>query len=188
MWCVECPAASHGALFVFDDFPQTYRHIVAERNAGHVVNWWETHSTKVIAMSKADWCKHYNGTVNDQCRAGVTYTTVELGRGTKQFSLPCFRDENPLGAVCEKCEFRTAEEEAARKAEQAKRFDNIVKARTAIVESLGGPWKKGMPGLNGRIPCPCCGQPGAMLSFSRAGYNGHIHARCSTDDCVSWME
>ena len=26
------------------------------------------------------------------------------------------------------------------------------------------------------------------LQFSRSGYNGHIHAKCSTDKCVAWME
>lgn len=133
------------------------------------------------------WCKHYNGTVNDRCRAGAKYEEVRLGWGTKQFSLPCFKDENPLGATCDKCEFRTPEEVAAEEAEMKQRMDNTMKARAAIVEACGGPWKKGTGGKSGRIGCPVCGKADA-LAFSRAGYNGHIHAQCSTSGCVGWME
>lgn len=38
----------------------------------------------------------------------------------------------------------------------------------------------------GVITCPICGT--GKLRYSRAGYNGHVHARCSTDGCVAWME
>lgn len=134
-----------------------------------------------------DWCKHYNGTVNDLCKAGVKYTDLEQGRGSQQFSLPCFKDRNPLGATCEKCEFRTPEEVAAMEAEQKKRLEDLGKARAAIVVHLGGQWKKGMTGRAGSIDCPVC-TPVGCLNFSRSGYNGHIHAKCSTVGCVSWME
>jgi len=82
---------------------------------------------------------------------------------------------------------RTAEELAAQQAEDKKRFADIGKARAAIVEHLGGPWKRGMPGIGGAIDCPVCGGEGT-LAFSRSGYNGHIHASCKTDGCVRWME
>jgi hypothetical protein len=38
----------------------------------------------------------------------------------------------------------------------------------------------------GVMDCPVCGT--GKLHYSRAGYNGHVHARCETDGCVSWME
>lgn len=72
-------------------------------------------------------------------------------------------------------------------AEMNARLDNIGKAREAIVKACGGPWKKGAKGCSGAINCPVCSKPDA-LAFSRSGYNGHIHARCSTEGCVSWME
>ena len=134
-----------------------------------------------------DWCKHYNGAINATCKAGVTYTEVQLGFGTPQLSLPCFKDRNPLGATCDKCSFRTPEEVAALEAEQRKQFERIGTARAAIVAALGGPWKKGTAGAMGSLDCPVCGTV-AGLHFSRAGYNGHIHARCETTGCVSWME
>lgn len=135
-----------------------------------------------------DWCKHYRGLSNgDTCAAGVKYAGVQKAGDDGRKSLPCIPDWNYTGVTCEKCEFRTPEEVAAMEAEQAKRFDDLMNARKAIVEHLGGKWKKGTPGASGRILCPVCGMPDA-LAFSRAGYNGHIHARCATPKCVSWME
>lgn len=36
------------------------------------------------------------------------------------------------------------------------------------------------------IGCPSC--ESGKLSYSVASVNGHMHARCSTPDCVAWME
>ena len=38
----------------------------------------------------------------------------------------------------------------------------------------------------GEMKCPVCKE--GTLRYSRAAYNGHVHARCSTADCVAWME
>lgn len=138
-------------------------------------------------MSRENWCKHYTGTAyGDTCKAGVKYELVVLGKGTPECSYPCFKNRNPLGAKCSEQVFETTEETAARKAEDAKQFERFGKVRTAIVAHLGGPWKKGMPGNTGSIPCPCCA--GGTVRFTRAGYNGHIHAVCSTAGCAAWME
>ena len=50
-------------------------------------------------------------------------------------------------------------------------------------------WNK--PQLNyfsgrGEIDCPICKT--GKLRYSRAGYNGQVHARCSSVNCVAWME
>ena len=135
--------------------------------------------------SARPWCKHYRGMSDkDSCEAGVQFKSLP-NYGTKAFhpSCPCF---GPLGG-CDKAEYPTAEALAAQKAEDEKRFQAIGKARAAIVESLGGPWKRGTPTTYGVIDCPACGGQ-KTLKFSRSGYNGHIHASCSTDECVRWME
>lgn len=56
----------------------------------------------------------------------------------------------------------------------------------AIVDHLGGPWKRGTASASGEIKCPVCED--GTLRFTRSGYNGCIHASCSTEDCVRWME
>lgn len=138
---------------------------------------------------RTEWCKHYNGLMNDCCKAGVKYDTVAVvHEAPKGRSVPCIPKWNRDGeAKCDKFELRTPEEIAAYEQEMAKRFAHTGMARLAIVDHLGGPWKRGTPGAGGTIDCPCCGKKNS-LSFSRAGFNGHIHARCASPGCVSWME
>lgn len=132
---------------------------------------------------RPDKCKHFNGVQHDACDAGVKYEGFRQPNG--RLALPCLNDQS--APACDKCVLPTAEEVAAARKLMEERFDNMVTARAAIVAHLGGPWKKGKPGASGAIDCPCCGKPGA-LHFSRAGYNGHVHARCESAGCVFWME
>lgn len=127
-------------------------------------------------------CKHFKGTwKNDSCAAGVAYDDFK-GQG-----LPCFERQNlKCTAVCDKREFPTEAELDERERKLAETVVNMGKARQAIVEHIGPERKK--QSLGGRIDCPVCGNS-SCLSFTYAGsYNGHIHARCSTAGCVSWME
>ena len=133
------------------------------------------------------FCKHYRGMhEKDECEAGVAFVTLDH-YGTKQFreSCPCFGAKQ--SGTCESKVYPTAEEMAEDDRQMAERFANIVKAREAIVADCGGPWKRGMGGSSGMIDCPVC-EGVETLQYSRAGYNGHVHARCTTEDCVSWME
>jgi hypothetical protein len=38
----------------------------------------------------------------------------------------------------------------------------------------------------GEMECPVCKT--GKLRYSRSALNGHVHARCSTEGCVAWME
>ncbi len=65
-------------------------------------------------------------------------------------------------------------------------IQNIGAARAAIFAHIEARGKKGQDDA-GALNCPCC--EGGDLSYRYAGsYNGHVHARCSTDGCVAWME
>ena len=135
-------------------------------------------------MARA-WCKHYMGMHRkDSCEAGIRFDSLP-GHGKPGFmdACPCFGPSSG----CDRAEYPTPEEIAEEEAQRNKRLNAIGNARKAIVESLGGPWKRGMSGSTGVIDCPACGSKDS-LRFSRSGYNGHIHAHCKTDDCVSWME
>lgn len=37
----------------------------------------------------------------------------------------------------------------------------------------------------GMVECPKCK---GELQVSHARYNGHVHGRCKTDNCLGWME
>ena len=45
-----------------------------------------------------------------------------------------------------------------------------------------GNWFTGV----GEMTCPICKT--GKLRYSRSSYNGHVHARCTTINCVAWME
>lgn len=143
-------------------------------------------------------CKHFTGTSNQCCSAGVRYVNVELTHEPFEYqgqfgatykatkSLPCIRSHNHCGAVCEKLEFPTPEEIAAKVVREREGFAKVVKARAAIVDRLG-PFKKGRSrDERGSIPCPNC--EGGTLAYSRAAYNGHVWGKCSTEGCAAWME
>jgi hypothetical protein len=143
-------------------------------------------NTKADTMAR-QWCEHYRGMhEKDQCEAGVKFKDLPL-HGTKAFmhACPCFGPQQ--ASTCVKAEYPTAEQMQAREQAFQQKLVNTGLARLAIVEHLGGPWKRGTPGASGTIDCPVC-KAESGLRFSRAGYNGHIHAACKTEGCVSWME
>lgn len=132
------------------------------------------------------FCKHYRAmSEHETCRAGVRYDTFQ---GLPFDKRPCFAEHGEAARPgCDLVQLPTAEDLAERKRLRDERLGKIGKARAAIVAHLGGPWKRGMPAVSGTIDCPACGGQWS-LRFSRAGYNGHIHAACQTDGCVQWME
>lgn len=133
------------------------------------------------------FCKNYRAMFDhDTCLVGIEYKSLPH-HGTKEFfdSCPCF---GPKGTgECPSKVYPTKEEMEADDKRISEMFARTAAARNAIVESLGGQWKPGQPGASGVIDCPVCSGR-KTLQFSRSGYNGHIHARCTTDGCVGWME
>jgi hypothetical protein len=139
-------------------------------------------------MLETIFCKHYQSmSDHDACKVGVEYATL---KGIPFEKRPCFAARKkgyiPPGG-CDLAEFPTKEEREADDKRREEQFARTILARAAIVEFCGGPWKEGTAGTSGRIDCPVCGGE-KTLGFSRAGYNGHIHAGCKTEGCVRWME
>lgn len=134
---------------------------------------------------RTEFCNHYRAmSDHETCAAGIPYDKF---KGLKFDERPCFCRNGKSPGGCELAVFPTPEEIEAREAEFDKLFEMVAKAREAIVSHLGGPWKNGTKGAAGAIDCPACGGK-ESLRFSRAGCNGHIHAGCTTDGCVAWME
>lgn len=61
---------------------------------------------------------------------------------------------------------------------------HIVKAREAITDKHGT--KKPQNNIADDVGCPVC--TSGTLSYRISAYNGHISAKCSTQNCVSWVE
>jgi hypothetical protein len=143
----------------------------------------------------ADRCVHFTGIGmgGGTCKAGVRYADVTRAHDPLAYrregssttyrtsrSFPCLASHNLGGAVCDQRCAPTAEQVAAEEAESERMLTDMLTARSGIVEQT-----KGKRGVSGSIICPRCLGP---LHYSVAASNGHVHARCSTADCLAWME
>lgn len=143
-------------------------------------------------------CEHFGGIdftdKKKRCKAGVLMLDVIVEQPykyrngndrtvyTSNHSMPCFRDSDPCGVCsCEHQKFPTPEEIAAHDEEVQALFSRTMVAREAIVKATDG-----KRGVAGEIACPVC--ESGKLRYSVASLNGHIHAGCTTENCVAWME
>ncbi len=135
------------------------------------------------------YCQHYTpktifgwggGKATGLCGAGVCY--AEVGGDTYK-NKPCI-DGHKLPdptAVCPKWDRRTREQ-------GIERYDLAEASmnRMRLVMPVVAEWRKKPPrGKSGVIECPACK---GKLHLSQASSNGHVHGRCETQGCVSWME
>jgi len=151
-------------------------------------------------------CVHFIGGCADTCAKGVKYADVKKQhdpplqyryqheRGTpymRTTSLPCFKDK-AFGAVCDLAEFPTTDQIMKHHADSDAFVGRMLTTRKAIIEDIKSNTPKSTEADNrprsavGKIQCPICGS--GEVRYSQSGYNGHIHAACSTENCVSWME
>ena len=65
----------------------------------------------------------------------------------------------------------------------------IAKVLSAVVSAHEDAESKGIKkGKGGVSEMACQTGCGGTLRYSVASVNGHMHASCTTDDCVKWME
>src|ERR1700682_5822130 len=131
----------------------------------------------------AGWCIHYryNRDVKegapDTCEAGVDY------RQWHGMAKPCFLtdkgESKPDAPPCEHIRRPTMDEIVEHNKWANDRFAQTVVAMNAVA-----PFRKTHRGKRHMIDCPVCGT--GNLPFSIAASNGHCHASCTTQGCVSW--
>ncbi|MFZ1005317.1 MAG: hypothetical protein WAN65_00665 [Candidatus Sulfotelmatobacter sp.] len=147
-------------------------------------------------MSNRDkWCRHRTAFTSDikTCNAGVDFHQFDkLGSTPNEIPsrrlslMPCLGECPEAIAKCDKYSGYTPEEIAAHEADLRERITRIGTIRTAIIQACiirGAIGDK--KSCAGQIPCPACKT--GTVQYSRAS-NGHVHARCSTANCASWME
>ena len=133
-----------------------------------------------------NYCQHYKPQgAKTVCAAGADIKNIQrVATGPKSIKWgPCIEGHlltDPL-AHCPKW-LRTTREMGERRA------DHIEKSMREM--TLAGPvvsaWRKKQPyGKQEVIECPVCK---GRLHLSQAAYNGHVHGRCETADCLNWME
>ncbi|HEY1244338.1 MAG TPA: hypothetical protein VGF29_05850 [Hyphomicrobiaceae bacterium] len=130
----------------------------------------------------AGWCIHYRSAGrHDTCEKGVPYDSFK-GDDAKFDRRPCFTAGTHERAHCGHRRVPTADEIEAHEAWAKER-------RSVLFTVLEGimPWRQRWSGKSHSevVECPACG---GRLHLSISGYNGHVHGRCETPGCVSWME
>lgn len=133
-------------------------------------------------------CKHFTGIQHDACRAGVAYDSVRVALTPEQraetgaktgAAFPCLA-ASPVDN-CPSRVYPTRAEIAAEVLAFKKLSRDCATVREAIVAK-----EKGRRAVQGQMPCPVC--PSGTVRYTIAGVNGHVWARCSTEDCVRFME
>ena len=148
-------------------------------------------------LARTQVCRNFNGIQHECCSAGVRYHDLADGIGCA-LRYPCL--PHPT-ADCEKfpiveCSKRTlwskedAEKDIREDDEQLDRFLKAVPLAHADAKGkgLGKPTKKSpeLEGGTGEMPCPMCSS--GTLQYVVSDYNGHMHAQCTTANCLNWME
>ena len=133
------------------------------------------------------WCIHYRGTVHgvESCEAGIHYKTAFRDRGVNFQNQPCFLvkgESKPDAAHCEHLRRPTKEEIALHE----QWFEKHMNMQRTVMTGIH-PWREKHKGKSHAevVECPSCK---GRLHLSIAAYNGHVHGKCETEDCVSWME
>ena len=141
----------------------------------------------------AGWCIHYRynhdrdlkGGQPDTCEAGVDYQTFR-GEGKSYKQQPCFLtdrgESKPDAMPCAHLRRPTPDEIALHE-------DWLTERQKLLATVMVGihPWREAHKGRSAQevVECPACK---GRLHLSIAAYNGHVHGRCETDGCASWME
>lgn len=138
----------------------------------------EKYREKSIAR-RMEKCIHFTGTQHEKCKMGVVYETLE--------PIPCIgRWGNVEPKHCDKLELTTreqAERDYDEMHAQSQETMTAVNAAHVDAKAKGLGVKHG-----GRSTMACPTGCGGMLHYTVASVNGHMHAMCSTPDCVRWME
>jgi hypothetical protein len=142
-----------------------------------------------ITPRSPHWCVHYRAmTEYTMCQAHVEYALFK-DAGTPVLLWPCFLDgfgESKPGAVsCAKLRKPKPEEIVAYQRKNQNRYEKLAIVMAAIL-----PWRRvsklrRMAGSEVRN-CPVCG--GKNTLSMTISLRGHVMGRCSTPECVSWME
>jgi hypothetical protein len=138
-----------------------------------------------FVQSALDSCRHFNGIQNKKCKAGVEYRPWD--QQTNE-AMPCIpRHINGRATwKCELFEIMSREEAEQEADERIVIMNRVIKVRHAAHEDAKAKGFGKGHGGTGHIPCPGC--KGGTLHYSVASYNGHMHGRCTTLGCASWME
>ena len=108
-------------------------------------------------------CIHFNGVMNECCKAGIKYANVRVDR---PYKFPCLKQ----GGICASSQFLTEDQVKIEVAEITSFGDKSLIAYAAIKDHFEKTKER-----TGKIKCEC----GGDIRFIIATVNEHIRAKCS---------
>jgi len=147
-------------------------------------------------------CKHFNGVQNTMCKRGVSYQVMwpngpkpciqllhKSARGgtyLKPGEAPAETKPFPGTDKAKPCPLyqEPTRDEVRADREESDRW--LQRSMEAI--KVAGAWRvKPKPATDRHevVECPVCK---GRLHLGQSAYNGHVHGKCETEGCVSWME
>lgn len=151
-----------------------------------------------LILREMNYCQHYSprggmSSVDQWCKAGVSLLSLKqslqrqrsLHQESKDkfFLRPCIGGKQISNAslICKEWIPRTREMGEAR-ADELEVFLKHQEATGLLIMS----WRDSL-GCDKQeaVECPVCK---GRLHLSQSGHNGHVHATCETENCVSWVE
>lgn len=137
-----------------------------------------------------NYCVHYDPAGSPHgCAAGVNRETMRRaatpGSSGKSLVLwgPCIGGHTLVDArdYCPKWERRSLES-AEKHADEVQALSAMMVKAAPVIDA----WREKLPrGKSEIITCPVCE---ARLHLSQSACNGHISARCETEDCICFIE
>lgn len=141
-------------------------------------------------------CQHYdpNGITmiggkkpTGVCLAGVNYIE-QFGGGDSAgifLKIPCLQGNTNTHeqqiSLCPKW-LRSTREQGEQRYKDIEDSINRMRVAGPVISA----WRNKPPiGKSEIIECPVCH---GRLHLSQSAYNGHVHGRCETNDCLNWME
>lgn len=131
-------------------------------------------------MMRKGSCVHFTGVMRGSCAIGISYIEVRKGG-----PVPCITLNGRRNDCCDKYQEPTAEQIAADEREIDLAMEKHRQAMVFVAKWKT--WTKTNRVAKVEVvDCPVCKM--GKLSLSQAAYNGHVWGKCSTPDCVSWMQ
>lgn len=126
-------------------------------------------------------CKNFIGIQHKECSAGVNAREITGGDTFGWVKrIPCHKWNNSE-ITCQSYAEPTDEEIK----QEADEWERVIQRLTTAMPLIDKLKKENKGGGSGVTECPICD---ARLSYSVSGLNGHVHAKCETEKCLSIME
>lgn len=153
-----------------------------------------------MTSHRTNWCRHHKRVyiphLGHECALGIDIeklTTDQCGVANfgRHYMLPCHNSTAPdtKKAVCDKCSLFTEAEIAAEDAEReewTKKAVARLESTLPLLETIKKLTRESKGDRRGSNPCPAC--ENGTVTWACAYFNGHVRMRCSTEDCINFME